>query len=165
MKQIIQFFRIFHQSKKPKHERLGGNNWLEAVKLNGFSISKTNDQRSENHNSNFNEKRSSTQASETTNSGGIIVLPFDENLTGLTKDRIQFVTNCRAEVITIGDFTKGVYQDKNGSIFKKGSTSVEILDVNYAQILSITKQLLNEFSLQCALVKLYSDGSIEIVRN
>jgi hypothetical protein len=162
MKKIIQFLKQFKSSKQPKHERLGANNWIDGLKLNGFSISKMNID--DNLGSNSDHRMDMGKSIESKMFGGIIVFPADEYPSGLTDSPIINHIKNKFVEFTIGDFVNGVYRFSDVSTFKKGSISIEVVNIQTNQLFALTEQILNETSKECALVKVYSENEIYVVR-
>ena len=176
-------------SLNEEYEQIGANNLMEAIKLNGFSISRDNDPDAETL---YIQPDSENELTEEIDyvfedKGGIIVFSVEVNAVELSKNKIvRFIKNKietaknilfkskkiskvmqnNPEVygMTIGNFVKGRYKAKDGSLYDETSLSVEIIGVSSNVLNKVAEELAKEFKQETVLVKNYDDNRIYLVK-
>lgn len=171
-----------------KKNYVGAKSLMEGLKMNGFSIRKQNDPKSETiyFNSGIEREVNEVKKEEFELKGGIIVFSTDVNALELSKnnlintvlkylktienrlkltDKLIKLINHYEEVygITIGAFTRGKYKAQNGSIFNELSVSIEIIGISTEVLDSLAKDLCEEFHQESVLVKNYQDNKIYLI--
>ena len=66
--------------------------------------------------------------------------------------------------MTIGNFVKGRYKAKDGSLYDETSLSVEIIGVSSNVLNKVAEELAKEFKQETVLVKNYDDNRIYLVK-
>ena len=173
-----------------KKKPLVNEGWIEATKLNGISIDKKNDKFSINYIENIQESLNEKKDYVFENKGGIIVFSttvnavYNNNDTFFNKvknwfakhyeslmnrlksnDKINKVLSKHNEVqgFSVGNFFKGVYKAKDGSLYDETSLSVEIIGIEPLLLEIIASEMCIEFKQESALVKDYETGEIYLV--
>ena len=157
------------------------NSFNEALKLNGFSVSKENDKFSE-----YFGIIGEAVDFEFSDKGGIIVFSVEVNAIGMSKNRLvnwfqqkyQTIKNIISKDkkidkvilaydeiygVTIGNFTKGRYKAKNGTTYDEKSLSVEIIGISEETLNKVAANLARDFNQETVLVKNYQTNKIYLV--
>ena len=95
--------------------------------------------------------------------GGIVVFSTDINALPLSTNKV--IEKHNISNWSVGNFFKGKYTDKKGTVYTAKSLSVEIIGVTYEQLIEITEDLCREFKQETALVKSYSTNKILLVHS
>jgi len=171
------------------YEQIGANSLMEAIKLNGFSINRDNDSSAKTLyiKSNVDNELTEEIDSEFKDKGGIIVFSVDVNAVELTKNKlVRFIKNKiettknilfksskinkiiknNPEVygVTIGNFVKGRYKAKDGSLYDETSLSIEIIGISSDVLNKVAEELAKEFKQETVLVKNYDENKIYLVK-
>jgi hypothetical protein len=164
-------------------------NLHEAFRLNGFSVDKRNGKLYET--TYYNIKGESVLLEDNdketfSDKGGIIsfstdvnavqssknkVLNFIKNKVATYKNRfmknakIYKVLNRHSEIygVTIGNFVKGRYKDKDGNFYNEKSLSIEIIGITTEVLDAVAKDLTKEFTQESVLVKNYATNDIYLI--
>jgi hypothetical protein len=72
--------------------------------------------------------------------------------------------NPEIQGVTIGNFVKGRYVAKNGSLYDETSLSVEIIGITSDVLNKVAEELAKEFKQETVLVKNYNDNKIYLVK-
>lgn len=179
---ITRIFKRVIRNDKKFCEQVGANNLMEGIKLNGFSINKINDLNAKTFYSNSDTESSLTEEIDYDfqKKGGIIVFSVNVNAIGLSKNKlIRFIKNNiqtakntlfktskinkviknNPEVygVTIGNFVKGRYKAKDGSLYDESSLSIEIIGISSDILNKVAEELAKEFKQETILVKNYDN--------
>jgi hypothetical protein len=171
------------------YEVVGANNLMEAFKLNGFSISRNNDPnvKTTYFQSNVENELTEEIDFEFEDKGGIIVFSVEVNAVELSNNKlVKFIrqkietaknilfksskinkiiyNNPEIQGVTIGNFVKGRYVAKNGSLYDETSLSVEIIGITSDVLNKVAEELAKEFKQETVLVKNYNDNKIYLVK-
>lgn len=200
-RKLISGFKSFLKSDNKKkvaplhisHPMLGAKSLMEGIELNGFSINKLNDKKS-NKTHYFNDDEEDI-ISEIISSefiekekGGIITFSTNVNALKLSKNKllnfikkkiktfknivlkdkkINKIISKHEEVrgVTIGNFVKGRYKAADGSLYDEKSISIEIIGIEKEMLISIAEEFAKEFIQETVLVKDYSNNRIYLVKD
>ena len=66
--------------------------------------------------------------------------------------------------VTIGNFVKGRYKAKDGSLYDESSLSVEIVGITSDVLNKVAEELAQEFKQETVLVKNYDENKIYLVK-
>ena len=166
IRKFIDKVKKFDSSKKI-YEQIGAGSLMEGLKLNGFSINKKHDPDADtfyiqpNVESELNEKIDF----EFEDKGGVIVFSVNVNAVELSKNKlVRFIKN-NPEIfgVTIGNFVKGRYKAKDGSLYDESSLSVEIVGITSDVLNKVAEELAQEFKQETVLVKNYDENKIYLV--
>jgi hypothetical protein len=171
------------------YEVVGANNLMEAIKLNGFSVSRNNDPNAKTiyFQSNVENELTEEIDFEFEDKGGIIVFSVEVNAVELSNNKlVKFIrqkietaknilfksskinkiiyNNPEIQGVTIGNFVKGRYVAKNGSLYDETSLSVEIIGITTDVLNKVAEELAKEFKQETVLVKNYNDNKIYLVK-
>jgi hypothetical protein len=186
IRNFINKVRNFNQTK---YEEIGANSLMEGIKLNGFSINRNNDPGATTiYLSSDNENEITEDIDfEFDDKGGMIVFSLNVNAVELSKNKIVrsiknkietaknmlFKTSKVNKVIkqnpeiygvTIGNFVKGRYKAKDGSLYDETSMSIEIIGITSDVLNKVAEELAKEFKQETVLVKNYETGKIYMVK-
>jgi hypothetical protein len=188
IRKFIDKVKNFDSSKKT-YEQIGASSLMEGLKLNGFSINKKHDPDAQtfyiqpNVESELNEEIDS----EFEDKGGVIVFSVNVNAVELSKnklvrfiknqfetatnilfktDKINKVIKNNPEIfgVTIGNFVKGRYKAKDGSLYDESSLSIEIVGITSDVLNKVAEELAQEFKQETVLVKNYDENKIYLVK-
>jgi hypothetical protein len=179
---------LFNQKSSIKnYEEIAPNSFSGAIKLNGFSINKSNDPSAT---STFFNNMRITESIDYVfeKKGGVINFSVNVNALTISKHRvinwvikkIQTINNkLRKDTkinkilskyeeiygVTIGNFVSGRYKAKNGYLFNEDSLSIEIIGIDSIILNSVAEDLCYEFKQEAVLVKNYDSNTIYLVKN
>jgi uncharacterized protein YuzE len=188
IRKFIDKVKKFDSSKKI-YEQIGAGSLMEGLKLNGFSINKKHDPDADtfyiqpNVESELNEEIDF----EFEDKGGVIVFSVNVNAVELSKNKlVRFIKNKletatnvlfksskinkviknNPEIfgVTIGNFVKGRYKAKDGSLYDESSLSVEIVGITSDVLNKVAEELAQEFKQETVLVKNYDENKIYLVK-
>ena len=171
------------------YEQVGANNLMEAIKLNGFSINRDNDPNAKTSyiKSNVDNELTEEIDFEFEDKGGIIVFSVEVNAVELSKNKlVKFIKNKietaknilfksskinkviqnNPEVygVTIGNFVRGRYKAKDGSLYDEISLSIEIVGISSDVLNKVAEELAKEFKQETVLVKNYEENRTYLVK-
>ena len=170
-----------------QYPSIGANTFMEAVSLNGFSISKQNDQSAKTSIFNRADELSEEISETFEEKGGIITFSInvnavkasDNKLINLVKTKIETLKNRLSKDnkinrviskhkdvygVTIGKFVKGRYKADDGSLYDETSLSIEIVGISPETLNEVAKDLAEEFKQETVLVKSYENSKIYLVK-
>lgn len=188
IRKFIDKVKNFDSTKKT-YEQVGANGLMEGLKLNGFSISRDNDPDANTIYIQPNVESELTEEIdfEFEDKGGVIVFSVNVNAVELSKNKLvrfiknQFETatnilfksskinkviknNPEIYGVTIGNFVKGRYKAKDGSLYDESSLSVEIVGISSNVLNKVAEELAQEFKQETVLVKNYDENKIYLVK-
>jgi hypothetical protein len=171
------------------YEQIGANSLMEAIKLNGFSINRNNDPNAKTtyFQSNVENELTEEIDFEFEDKGGIIVFSVEVNAVELSNNKlVRFIknkiettknilfksskinkviyNNPEIQGVTIGNFVKGRYVAKNGSLYDETSLSIEIIGISSDVLNKVAEELAKEFKQETVLVKNYDENKIYLVK-
>lgn len=186
---IRNFIDKVRNFNEPKYEEVGANSLMEGIRLNGFSISRNNDPESKTvYFSSDNENELTEEIDfEFGDKGGVIIFSVNVNAVELSKNKlirgiknkietiknilfksskINKVIKQNPEIygVTIGNFVKGRYKAKDGSLYDESSLSVEIIGITSDVLNKVAEELAKEFKQETVLVKNYETNKIYLVK-
>jgi hypothetical protein len=177
--------------KTSKHKSISPQSFMEAVKMNGFSINKSNDVNANIHYFKFDEDEETINEDYSidffSDKGGIITFSTDVNaiktstnkLINYIKNKIKTIYNrltankkmnkvlLKHESIygvTIGNFVRGRYKAEDGTLYDEKSLSIEIIGITPEVLNLVAEDLAREFSQESVLVKNYETNKIYLVQ-
>jgi hypothetical protein len=188
IRKFIDKVKNFDSSKKT-YEQIGASSLMEGLKLNGFSINIDNDPDSQTFYIQPNVESELTEEIdfEFEDKGGVIVFSVNVNAVELSKNKlVRFIKNKLETVtnilfksskinkviknnpeifgVTIGNFVKGRYKAKDGSLYDESSLSVEIVGITSDVLNKVAEELAQEFKQETVLVKNYDENKIYLVK-
>jgi len=188
IRKFIDKVKNFDSSKKT-YEQIGASSLMEGLKLNGFSINIDNDPDAQTFYIQPNVESELTEEIdfEFEDKGGVIVFSVNVNAVELSKNKLvrfiknQFETatnilfktdkinkviknNPKILGVTIGNFVKGRYKAKDGSLYDESSLSVEIVGITSDVLNKTAEELAQEFKQETVLVKNYHENKIYLVK-
>ena len=188
IRKFIDKVKNFDSTKKT-YEQVGASGLMEGLKLNGFSISRNNDPDANTIYIQPNVESELTEEIdfEFEEKGGVIVFSVNVNAVELSKNKlVRFVKNKIETItnilfksskinkviknnpeiygVTIGNFVKGRYKAKDGSLYDESSLSVEIVGISSDVLNKFAEDLAQEFKQETVLVKNYDENKIYLVK-
>ena len=188
IRKFIDKVKNFDSTKKI-YEQVGASGLMEGLKLNGFSISRNNDPEANTIYIQPNVESELTEEIdfEFEEKGGVIVFSVNVNAVELSKNKlVRFVKNKIETItnilfksskinkviknnpeiygVTIGNFVKGRYKAKDGSLYDESSLSVEIVGISSDVLNKFAEELAQEFKQETVLVKNYDENKIYLVK-
>lgn len=188
IRKFIDKVKNFDSTKKT-YEQVGAGGLMEGLKLNGFSISRNNDPEADTIYIQPNVESELTEEIdfEFEEKGGVIVFSVNVNAVELSKNKlVRFVKNKIETItnilfksskinkviknnpeiygVTIGNFVKGRYKAKDGSLYDESSLSVEIVGISSDVLNKFAEELAQEFKQETVLVKNYDENKIYLVK-
>jgi len=177
--------KILNQLAAEKYIQIGANSFMEALQLNGFSVNKKNDPEATTIYFAGDSLKEGIEF-EFENKGGVIVFSIEVNAQEISKNKIVNWVKQKIETIknrlakdnkinrvlsryediygvTIGNFVKGRYKAKDGSLYDEKSLSVEIIGIETAVLNKVAEDLAAEFQQETVLVKNYETNKIYLV--
>ena len=186
---IVQPVESRKRIDESKYPTIGPRTFMEAIQLNGFSISRNNDVSAKTTYIDLSGDKELTEeiSYEFEDKGGIIVFSVNVNAVQLSNNKVvRYIKNSLETLknklfkdkkinkvlsnydevygVTIGNFVRGKYKSENGSIFEESSLSIEIIGITTDVLNRVAEDLAKIFQQENVLVKDYSTNRIYLVK-